>query len=611
MDKNREQLIVAIREKNDIASVVAEYVTLKKSGKTLSGLCPFHHEKTPSFTVSPDKQLFYCFGCGAGGDVFTFVMRMENLTFPQAARWLAERAQIPWVEEEESPDMARRRQERDAIFRLHKLAADFYNQILLHSPQAQAARDYLQERGLDQEAVSRFNLGYALPVWDGLVRLLKKKEIPMALAERAGLVLAGTNGYFDRFRDRIMFPILDPQGRVAAFGGRVLGDGHPKYLNSPDTPVFSKGRYLYGLFQAKEAIRAKKEAVIVEGYTDVIQAHLNGFPEVVASLGTALTMEQIKTLRRYVQQVVIAYDADAAGQAAMVRGLDLVRRAGIGVRVATLPTGDDPDSLLRRGEVERFRACIEQGEDLFLFKLNHALKSHNLNTPEGKARAVAAAIPLLAEVESRVAREEYLRLLSHRLQVTAETLYQEWRSYQRRSRKNNQTLDNSRQTGNTTVLPSPMSFPAGRDNPPDPVERLERELLRGALQEIQNFRRIIEALFMEDLENPLYREILGRLNQLYTPDREWPPEATELPDSCRTEYLSLLAENEAKQYPVDIEGCCLRLRQMQIIREIKQVQSELAAATELKGEALTERLNRLNDLNKVLRRDFPTFSGLT
>ena len=308
---------------------------------------------------------------------------------------------------------------------------------------------------------------------------------------------------------------------------------------------------------------------------------------------------------------MIAYDADAAGQAAMVRGLDLVRRAGIGVRVATLPTGDDPDSLLRRGEVERFRACIEQGEDLFLFKLNHALKSHNLNTPEGKARAVAAAIPLLAEVESRVAREEYLRLLSHRLQVTAETLYQEWRSYQRRSRKNNQTLDNSRQTGNTTVLPSPMSFPAGRDNPPDPVERLERELLRGALQEIQNFRRIIVALFMEDLENPLYREILGRLNQLYTPDREWPPEATELPDSCRTEYLSLLAENEAKQYPVDIEGCCLRLRQMQIIREIKQVQSELAAATELKGEALTERLNRLNDLNKVLRRDFPTFSGLT
>lgn len=601
---------MAIRQKNDIASVVAEYVTLKKSGKTLSGRCPFHHEKTPSFTVSPEKQFFYCFGCGAGGDVFTFVMRIENLTFPQAAKWLAERAQIPW-EQEEDPDMARRRQERDDIFRLHKLAADFYNQILLQSPQAQAARDYLSGRGLGEEAISRFNLGYALPVWDGLVRLFKKKEISMVLAERAGLVLTGNSGFFDRFRDRIMFPIWDPQGRVAAFGGRMLGEGQPKYLNSPDTPVFSKGRYLYGLFQAKEAIRAKSEAVIVEGYTDVIQAHINGFPEVVASLGTALTVEQIKTLRRYAQQVVIAYDADAAGQSAMVRGLDLVRQSGIAVRVATLPEGDDPDTLLRRGGIEGFRAAIEQGDDLFLFKLNQVLKGHNITTPEGKSRAAAASIPLLAEVESRVAREEYLRLLAHRLQVTEETLYQEWRSYQVRFRKNSQTLDNPRQTGNTTVLPSTTPTPASGKNHLNPEERLERELLRGALQEIQNFRRIIVALSLEDLENPSYQAILGTLNQLYTPDGIWPPDSLEIPEQYRSEYLSLLAENEAKQYPVDVEGCCVRLRQMRIIREIQQVQRELAAGTDLTGDALEERLSRLNDLNKVLRRDFPTFSGLT
>ena len=611
MEKNREQLIQTIRDRNEITAVVAEYVTLKKSGKTLSGLCPFHHEKTPSFTVSREKQLFYCFGCSSGGDVFNFIMRIENLTFPQAARWLAERAQIPW-EEEETPDASRRRKEREAIYKLNSLASEFYHQVLLNAPQANTARDYLQSRGLGSEAIQEFRLGYALPIWEGLANMLKKKGIPMALAERAGLVLSGQNGFYDRFRDRVIFPILDPQGRVAAFGGRVLGNGQPKYLNSPDTPIFNKGRYLYGLFQAKDHIRSVGKAVIVEGYTDVIQAHIQGIKEVVASLGTALTLDQIKTLRRYTEDVTIAYDADTAGQSATVRGLDLVRHSGLMVRVARLPEGDDPDSLLRRGEAEKFRRILHEGVDLFQFKLEHALSDQNLTSPEGKARAVAATMPLLAEVDNRVARDEYLRLLAQRLHVNEETLYLEWRNYQSRLRKKHHSLDISSEKRDTRIdQPKAGTRLDSQENQTaDPSVSWERELLRGALQEIKNLRRIKEALSQQDLVNPVYREILGFLFSKELTDLNWPPNANEVPDGRREDYIALLAENEAKQYSVDVEGCCVRLKQMSVLREIQRVQEELAAGSELGGSDLSERLNRLNELNKTLRRDYPTFSGL-
>ncbi|HEX2953299.1 MAG TPA: toprim domain-containing protein [Bacillota bacterium] len=432
----------------------------------------------------------------------------------------------------------------------------------------------------------------------------------MALAEKAGLVLAGNNGFYDRFRDRVMYPITDAQGKVAAFGGRIIGEGHPKYLNSPDTPLFSKGRYLYGLYQAKEVIRSQEEAVLVEGYMDVIQAHLHGFRNVVASLGTALTLEQIKSLHRYTERVVIAYDADGAGQSATVRGLDLLRQAGLTVKVVTMPSGDDPDSLLHRGETEVFKKAIQEGVDLFLFKLEQLLKGKEIQTPDGKAKAVLAAIPLLREVENRVAREEYIRLLAGRLNVSEETLYAEWQSYQMRLSKNNQALDNSYNSRNNSNLTShnnnsPVSI---KDSP---REALERELLRGALQEIINFRRIKEALSLQDWENQGYRRIFEFLVKADSEDRGWPPTADLIDTTIRAEYLALLAENEAKQYSVDIQGCCARLRQYQIIAQIQQVQRELAAGSELDVDGLAERLNRLNDLNKTLRREFPTFSGLT
>lgn len=607
VERNREQLINTIRERSEITQVVSEYVTLKKAGKTLNGLCPFHGEKTPSFTVSREKQLFYCFGCGAGGDVFNFVMRIENLTFPQAARWLAERAHIPW-EDEESPDAERRRKEREAIFRLNKLAADYYHQVLLNSQQARGAQEYLKGRALDGEATTRFQLGYALPSWDGLTGLIQKKGIPLSLAEKAGLVLAGQNGFYDRFRDRVIFPIIDPQGRVVGFGGRMMGEGHPKYLNSPDTPVFSKGRYLYGLYHAKDAIRHRGQAVIVEGYTDVIQAHLHGHQEVVASLGTALTLEQVKTLRRYTDHVVIAYDADTAGQSATVRGLELVRGSGIVVKVAVLPEGDDPDSLLRRGELQRFQDALAKGDDLFQFKLNHLLKKQDITSPEEKSKAVAAILPLLAEVADQVARDEYIRMLARRLQVNEETLYYEWRSYQAALRKKSQALDNVNQNRNTiTDSPAPS---ASSPQVPDPNDApMERELLRGALQEIKKLKRIKEALSQQDLENSVYRSILGCLFEAHPSVTDWPPKLDELPMELRPIYAALIAENEAKNYPVDVDGCCSRIRQARIIQEIRRVQAELAAGSEIAGADLNDRLNRLNELNKILRKDFPTFSG--
>src|SRR5690554_2132822 len=438
---NKEEIIAEVKRNNEIVSVISEYVILKQKGRSYLGLCPFHQEKTPSFTVSREKQLYYCFGCSAGGDVLSFIMHKENLNFPQALRFLAERANLQLnLNTPETPDMKKAQQEREWVFRLHRLAAAYYQQVL-KTPSGKKAREYLAQRGIRPESVHRFLLGYAPPSWTGLVELLRKKGVPLMHGEKAGLIIGGGEGFYDRFRDRLIFPITNPQGRVAAFGARIMGEGGPKYLNSPDTAVFHKGRYLYGLYQAREGIRAKGMAVIVEGYLDVIQAHQSGIEYVVASLGTALTRNQIKTLKRYTQNVVIAYDPDSAGQAAALRGLDLLRQEGVGVRVALLPGGDDPDALIKKAGPEAFEKNITEAKDLFSFKLDYLLAHEELCTPEDKAKAVKKVLPLLAEVGSMVARETYIKTVAETIGVSEDAIYGEWRMYWDNLRKNKQRLD--------------------------------------------------------------------------------------------------------------------------------------------------------------------------
>lgn len=615
MDRlTKEQLISDVKENNDIVAVVSEYVNLKQRGRSFTGLCPFHSEKTPSFTVSREKQLFHCFGCGAGGDVITFIMRIENLTFGAALRFLAERAGIQLPAFQLSPTGRKHREERERLYRLNAFAAAFYQKILWQTKTGEKAVAYLEARGITRATAEKFGLGYAPPQWTALVGLFRKKGIALTEAEKAGLVCGGGDGFYDRFRDRLLFPITNPRGQIIGFGGRLLGDGQPKYLNSPETLVYQKGRSLYGLAEAREGIRRRGQVIVVEGYMDVLQAHQQGIDEVVASSGTALTPEQVRLLKRYSDRVLIAYDADAAGQAATIRGLDLLAAAGVQVRVVRLPVGEDPDSLLRKEGAAGFRRYIAESVDLFTFKLEFILAKEDVTTPAGKARAVQRVFSLLTQVKDGILRETYLKQTAAVVGVSETTIYDQWRIHLYNLRKNKQRLDikhNQRHTNG--IAPAAQQPPAVLAWEKE-LLLLERQLLRGCLQEKDYFARIKRTLIEVKFSDPHYDALR---HQLVAGDFSgaWPPPAGAFPPETRALYLELLAENEMNPLPVDVEGCLKRLRQRQLTDEIRRLQQEVAVS--LDGEAegvspskLQENLALLNELHKKLREEFPTFSGL-
>jgi len=345
-----EEILDEIRNRLEIVELISEYVSLKPSGKGYKGLCPFHQEKTPSFMVDSERQIFHCFGCGEGGNIFTFIMKMEKVKFPEAVKILADKAGIalPTFENQNikiAPD-------RELIFRLNEIAADYYHKNLF-SAQGKSAQQYLLKRNFTKEIIKKFQLGYALPGYEHLMSILLAKKIPLSDLFKAGLVVKSSKSgkTMDYFRNRIIFPIFNLQGNIIAFGGRVLDDKLPKYINSPETAVYSKAKHLYGLFQAKKSIRQKNQVIIVEGYTDVLMAHQYGFENVVASLGTALTSQQIDLVKRYADEVLVAFDSDTAGKIATLRSLNMIKKAVRKVRIISLPLDSDPaDVLLKEGK---------------------------------------------------------------------------------------------------------------------------------------------------------------------------------------------------------------------------------------------------------------------
>lgn len=397
-----------IRERCDLVEVISAHVALRKTGRTLTGLCPFHNEKTPSFHVNPERQVWKCFGCHEGGDVFSFVQKVDNLTFREAVEHLARKVGVEIVRTER---VARELSERDRIFRANAAASAFFRKALAAS---QKAQEYLGRRGLAAETVEKYRLGYAPDSWDELLNHLAKSGVSQGDAAKAGLVVARENspGFYDRFRDRLMFPILDSSERIIAFGGRALGDDPAKYLNSPESLVFLKNKTLYGLNTARRAIPAEDRVLVVEGYMDVIAAQEAGFENTVATMGTALTEEHVNVLVRFTRNVILAFDADSAGMAAALRSSPIFERSGFNVRILTMPKGEDPDSLLRSGDRSRFATLIEKALPVPDFRVKLALAKHDMRTDEGKAAALQEAAGVLAEVESVVQRERLIRLLA-------------------------------------------------------------------------------------------------------------------------------------------------------------------------------------------------------
>jgi DNA primase len=393
-----EATIGRVREAVDIVEVLSEYVTLKKSGKDFVGLCPFHNEKTPSFSVSPAKQIFKCFGCGEGGNVFTFLMAREHMTFPEAVRYLAQRAGIE-IQTQASEGPRQTPGTRSRICDVNRWAAEYFR-AQLHAERGAAARQYLQQRQISPQSVRRFGLGYAPGGWENLIGAARAKGIGRNVLLEAGLVTrrAGeaAGGLYDRFRDRLMFPILDAQKRVIGFGGRTLADETPKYLNSPETPVFAKSRCLYGLHAARDRI-AGGRAVIVEGYTDCIMAHQHGIGETLATLGTALTEEHARLLSRYCDQVVLVFDSDEAGRKAADRSVEIFLTEPVTVRIAAVPTGKDPCDFLLAAGAEAFGRLLDDAPDALEFKWRLAAQElSGATTIDGRREAVDAFLGTVA-----------------------------------------------------------------------------------------------------------------------------------------------------------------------------------------------------------------------
>jgi DNA primase len=414
--------IQQVQDGSDIVDVVSDYVALKKSGRNYAGLCPFHQEKRPSFTVSPEKQLFHCFGCGAGGTLFTFLMKIDGVTFPDAVRLMGKRLGLqPPAEADRDDPRARQRARLAGV--LEAAAVRFHDQLLT-DPRAATARAYLAGRRMSDATIEAFSLGYALPGWDALMApLVRQGWTPQELLD-AGLIVrrADGGGYYDRFRDRVIFPIRDPQGRVVGFGARVLDDSQPKYLNSPDTALYSKGRLLYGLDRARAAATRAGHLVVVEGYFDAIAAHQAGVAQVVATLGTALTAAHLQQLERLVPRVVLLFDPDPAGVSATLRTVELFLEHGMDASVATLPAGVDPDSFLEQFGTAAFEARLKEAQPLLAFAMERALAAAPHDRIDGKTAVVRALAPTFRKIASRVELDHYIGLLAQRLCVSEASL---------------------------------------------------------------------------------------------------------------------------------------------------------------------------------------------
>jgi DNA primase len=479
-----------IRRRTDILALIGAHAGLKKAGRYYKALCPFHQEKTPSFHVDPERGLWHCFGCGAGGDIFDFIMRTANLTFVEAAAELARRT---GVEIDTSPEAAKRASEQEQIRRALDGARGYFRAML--ASKGKKARDYLARRGVSDEIIERFQLGYAPPGWDGLLTALGAGHYSAKVLEQAGLaaVRQSGDGYFDMFRDRLMFPILDLQDRVVAFGGRALDESEPKYLNSRETPVFAKGRLLYGLGQARAAVRDSGEILVVEGYMDALAAHQCGFAHTVASLGTALTADQVGLLRRFASRVVLVYDADQAGQTAAERGLILCEEAELAARVAVLPAGDDPDTFLRRFGAEAFDRLIAGALPMYEYRLDLAVRRHDPGTREGRIALVDEMLSVIQTVANPVRAAEYLRALAERCGLPEDVLRQRLRARRR----------SGRSVANTIEAPVPRHDRAR--------EEAERFLLHAMVQEPSRRAGITGVLRPAAFANPVHQALAEAL----------------------------------------------------------------------------------------------------
>jgi DNA primase len=562
-----------VKQQADIVRVVCEYVRLKKTGKDFSGLCPFHQEKSPSFTVSPIKQIFYCFGCGKGGDVFSFVMELEKSAFPEAVRTVAEKCGIAIPRpRERSPEERQENQQRSALVEMHREAQTFFTKQISGTLEGKAARAYLEDRGLDNKAIDRFGIGYAPSDGDALLRFLKQKYQDKLLVE-SGLISRGEQGgrLFDRFRRRIMFPIANDSGKIVAFGGRALGDEMPKYMNSPETPIYSKSNVLYHMDRAKEALRRSDFAVLVEGYMDAIAVARAGISNVVASCGTSLAEPQIKLLSRFTKRVIINYDPDNAGQLAAERSVALLLEQDFEVRVLALPpVGDkkaDPDLFIRERGVEEYTKLLKDSPPYVDYLIARARKM-DLTTGEGKRRAVNFLLPYVQKIPNTILRSEWATRIAQQLHLDEPVL--------------RAALSKAATQRHSELKIQPELV--GRSAKP-----VERRLIR-MLAEAEGFRReLAQRLQTAQLYHGLETEKVFAaliIASLADQPMQATEVATQLEERDRRILFEILFEEASEPTWEEAVSCVEALQHRQAERELAEVQRSIEAnppVTEMRG----------------------------
>ncbi len=481
-----EDKVLEIKNAADILEVISENVLLKKTGKNYVGLCPFHPEKTPSFTVSPQKQIFYCFGCATGGNVFSFIMKRDGISFPEAARILSRQYGIHIPVQAMSNGQKRRRNQREDLLFVNRQAADFFHKELLDGPSGKRAMTYLKKRGIHQETIETFRLGYAPEGWSNIANFFLKKKTSLDVVERAGLIVKREHrsGFYDRFRKRIVFPIFNLNMHLIGFGGRVMDDEMPKYLNSPETPVYNKSRSLYGLHLAKQKCRESETVYIVEGYFDVLALHQNGIQNSVATLGTSLTPEHVQILRGLIGRdgnVVLVFDSDAAGMKAALRSVGIFLNAGVDARIMVLPSGHDPDSYLFEFGYELFLDVANKAQSLMSFLIDTSIDKHGLSV-EGKIRVLSEMRETLASIDDKVTKSLYIKDFAERVGIEETAVLERVRELSFRNRRGTQRTEFSNNDFDRKYSKTGFSKDGKRKSFHGKWARLERQIISMMLQ---------------------------------------------------------------------------------------------------------------------------------
>lgn len=571
-----EEIITKIRGSQDIVEVISRHISLKKTGQNYIGRCPFHSEKTPSFVVSPVKQIFHCFGCETGGNVITFLMKYESITFPEAVKRLAHDAGIEILERHRKGERG-----ETFLFEVNKAAVDYYHKLLSAAKEAEPARSYLLARGLSMETIKKFKIGYAMNSWNGAYDYLRKEGFKEENMVKAGIVVPNTSGSgcHDRFRGRVMLPIYDIQNRVVGFGGRVLDDSTPKYLNSPETPIFSKGHLLYGLDAAKDSIREAGSAILVEGYMDVIALHQAGVTNVVGTLGTAFTINHLRLLNRFCKEAVLTFDSDPAGINAALRTMDIFMDSEVKAKVLLLPEGDDPDTFIGKNGKAAFLALVQSAAGIINFALDRIIDevrrtvSDHGDSINSKVKGAGDCLSIIKKIPNRIEQDQYIQRVSRGVGIDKDVLLSELRR------------GNERKKGTPPGKVQEKVKEAAVERP-----KAEEILLCLLVKDWALRKMVGDVLRVEDFTDPQFQEIAGHLLRSERDIHEMINS-----EGCNQgikDTMTKLAVNEMYfDSPEKTLADCIRvLQRNRLDREFKEVEKEIAAA-ELRG--IFERVKEL------------------